>query len=78
MHELVSREQALANDQPSWGKYAGLGIEFITAVGVGIALGALLDRWLGTLPWFLIVGAALGFFTGLYLMIKVARQVFRD
>jgi ATP synthase protein I len=40
------------------------GIELVVAVGVGFALGWVIDRWLGTRPWamvaFLVLGAAAG------------------
>ncbi len=41
-----------------------IGVELVAALMVGIGIGVLLDRWLGTTPWFLIVfflfGAAAG------------------
>lgn len=48
-------------------RYAGLGIDLVVNTLVGGAIGYLLDRWLGTSPWllivFLILGAAAGFLT---------------
>ncbi len=50
---------------------SGLGVgmriatELVAALGVGVGIGLLLDRWLGTTPWlmllFFILGAAAGF-----------------
>jgi ATP synthase protein I len=41
-----------------------IGVELVAALIVGVGAGLLLDRWLGTAPWFLIVffflGAAAG------------------
>ena len=41
-----------------------IGVELVSALIVGVGVGLLLDRWLGTAPWFLIVffflGAAAG------------------
>lgn len=41
-----------------------VGLEMVTALAVGVGIGWLLDRWLGTGPWFLVVffflGAAAG------------------
>ena len=41
-----------------------IGIEMVSAVGVGVGIGWLLDRWLGTAPWLMVVffflGAAAG------------------
>lgn len=42
-----------------------IGIELVSAVAVGVAIGLLLDYWLGTRPWlmvaFFILGSAAGF-----------------
>jgi len=41
-----------------------IGVELVAALIVGVGIGLLLDRWLGSTPWFLIVffflGAAAG------------------
>jgi ATP synthase protein I len=41
-----------------------IGIELVAALGIGVGIGWLLDSWLGTKPWFLVVffffGAAAG------------------
>jgi ATP synthase protein I len=41
-----------------------VGLEMVTALAVGVGIGWLLDRWLGTAPWFFVVffflGAAAG------------------
>ena len=42
-----------------------VGIEFVSAIGVGVVIGLLLDDWLLTKPWFMIafflIGSAAGF-----------------
>ncbi len=42
-----------------------VGVEFVSAVGVGVLIGLLLDYWLETRPWlmvgFFILGSAAGF-----------------
>ena len=42
-----------------------LGVEIVAALAVGVAIGLLLDRWLGTAPWmlvlFFLMGSAAGF-----------------
>ena len=47
-----------------WGVGFRAGVEFFSAVLVGLVIGWLLDRWLGTTPWlllvFLLVGGAAG------------------
>ena len=42
-----------------------VGIEFVGAVLVSAFVGWLLDRWLGTQPWIMIVLIVLGFAAGL-------------
>lgn len=52
--------------QPSPGLALGmrLAIEFVAGVAVGVGMGWVLDRWLGTAPWlmvlFLLLGGAAG------------------
>lgn len=41
--------------------------EFISAVLTWTLIGWLADRWLGTDPWLVSVGAVLGFTAGMYL-----------
>ncbi|MBO88698.1 MAG: phosphoribosylaminoimidazolecarboxamide formyltransferase [Rickettsiales bacterium] len=42
-----------------------IGVEFVSAVGVGVGIGVLLDYWLETKPWLMVVffllGSAAGF-----------------
>jgi ATP synthase protein I len=42
-----------------------IGIELVSALIVGVGIGYLLDRWLGTRPWFLVVFFVLGSAAGL-------------
>jgi ATP synthase protein I len=48
----------------SWGIGFRAGVEVVSALVVGVVLGILLDRWLGTWPWlflvFFVVGGAAG------------------
>ncbi len=48
-------------------RYGGLGVDLVANTLVGLAIGYLLDRWLGTTPWLmisgLVLGAAAGFMT---------------
>jgi len=45
-----------------------MGVELISATLTWAGVGWLLDRWLGTEPWFLAIGALLGNAAGLYLV----------
>jgi F0F1-type ATP synthase assembly protein I len=60
-----------------WHRMAGIGFEFISAVGLFGLVGYGLDRWLGTKPWLLLVGVGLGFAAGLWQMIRTANRMFR-
>lgn len=42
-------------------------IELMTAVGVWMGIGWLLDLWLGSWPWLMVAGATLGFGLGVYM-----------
>lgn len=48
----------------TWGFGLRAGVEVVSALIVGVGLGLLLDRWLGTWPWlflvFFVLGAAAG------------------
>jgi ATP synthase protein I len=48
----------------NWGIGFRAGVEMVSALVVGIAIGVLLDRWLGTWPWlfllFFVFGSAAG------------------
>jgi ATP synthase protein I len=46
--------------------------EFMAGVIAGAGLGWLLDRWLGTSPWGLIVFFLLGFGAGIYNVMRVS------
>jgi ATP synthase protein I len=50
--------------QGPWGVGFRAGVEVVSALVVGVGIGLLLDRWLGTWPWlfllFFILGSAAG------------------
>ena len=45
------------------------------AVVSGLALGWLLDRWLGTAPWLLVVGVVLGAAAGFYQLVRATSRL---
>ena len=59
-----------ARIQREWGRYAGLGLQFAASVLVLALGGYWLDRRMGTLPLFLIVGVLLGFIGGTVAIVK--------
>jgi ATP synthase protein I len=63
-------EQRLSGGEPksqgnAENRGMAVGIEFVGAVLVSAFIGWLLDRWLGTKPWLMIVLLLLGFAAGL-------------
>ena len=55
-------------------RLSGLGLEFGSSVIGGVLLGYLLDRWLGTGPWLLLVGTGIGFAAGLFRMVRLLNR----
>ena len=53
-----------------WFALSQIGFEMAAPIG----LGALLDWWLGILPWLTIIGAILGLVGGLYHLIVMTRD----
>lgn len=49
----------------AWGAAMRVSSELLAGLFVGALLGLLLDRWLGTAPWFLLAGIGLGFVAGM-------------
>lgn len=64
-------DQSEANSGPKGSRRSGLalamrlGVEIVSALVIGVGIGLLLDYWLGTKPWFMLLffifGAAAGF-----------------
>ncbi len=55
-------------------QFASLGLEMGVAVGIGAGVGYLLDRWLGTKPWLLLVFLLFGIAAGFKAVIDAARK----
>ncbi len=62
----------------AWYQLSGIGIEFIVAVCLFGGIGWWIDHKAGTFPWLMLVGCGLGFAVGLYMLIRAAKQMFRD
>ena len=75
----VGKEEAIeASAEASRKGYAQamkLSSEFISAIVVGAVLGYLLDRFVGTAPWGLIVLLLLGFCAGVLNVLRAAGKV---
>ena len=56
-----------------------MGVELMSAILTWAGLGWLADRWLGTGPWLLVVGALIGNAAGIYLIwLRSGRMDARD
>lgn len=68
-----------SNDDQDAGRKAGLAyaaaISLFAAVVSGLILGWLLDRWLGTSPWLLVVGLVLGAAAGFYEFVRASAKL---
>lgn len=60
------RQQEALAAVNAYGRYAGLGFQFVASMGVLGLLGYWLDGRLGTRPWLMIVGIFLGAAGGFY------------
>ncbi|MGH8905811.1 MAG: AtpZ/AtpI family protein [Egibacteraceae bacterium] len=52
--------------------------ELISAVVTWAGIGWLLDRWLDTAPWLLLIGIVIGSAAGCYLVILRGNRMFRE
>jgi len=52
-----------------------MGISVVASVGLGIFIGWLLDRWLGTTPWLILVFTLLGIAAAIKSMYSMAKRV---
>jgi len=55
-------------------RFSGLGIDLVANTVVGLAVGYLLDRWLGTKPWLMIVGLVLGSAAGFLTIFRILSE----
>jgi F0F1-type ATP synthase assembly protein I len=60
------------------GTLAGLGLANAISLGVGLALGHLLDGWLGTAPLMVLLGMTLGLVLGIVGSVLEIRRYLQD
>lgn len=63
------------NNKSGWANAVRLSSEFVAAVIVGVAIGWVLDKWVGTSPWGLIVFLLLGFAAGVVNVMRATGQM---
>lgn len=59
------------------GALSTVGLSFVLALVIGVALGVWIDRQAGTSPWGLLIGFALGFAAGVLNVYRAMRQSLR-
>jgi ATP synthase protein I len=66
-------------DQQETNRKSGLAyaaaFSLFAAVVSGLGLGWLLDRWLGTRPWLMVVGIVLGAAAGFYELVRATSKL---
>ncbi len=55
--------------------YLTIGISLAGAVLVYVGIGYLIDRWMGTSPWFLLLGGVFGIITFFIQLIRITKQL---
>jgi ATP synthase protein I len=55
-----------------------IGVQLVASTAIGIGIGYLLDRWLGTDPWMKVIFLILGSVAGFREMIRTANQASED
>ena len=66
------------DDRPNLWRHASAGLESVVTFGLLLGAGLLVDRWLGSLPLWTLLGAAAGFLAGLHRLIRTARDIERN
>ncbi len=70
-----SERGSSANTMTGWGKGLRLGSEFVAAILVGLGIGWLLDSWLNTTPWLMLVMLLFGFAAGVLNVVRAAGEM---
>ena len=66
---------AKPDSMPGLGQALRTGIELVSALAVGVGIGFLLDKWLDTAPWFLVVFFFLGAGAGILNVYRAASAI---
>ena len=75
----MPQDQKPKDDQDvNWGHFAGVGLQMLVGVTLGVIVGQWLDRKYGWQPWGTMGGAMIGLAAGMYLLIKDAIRINKD
>ncbi len=78
-HDRQSRpENGRPGEFSSYYQLAGIGFEFIAAVLLFAGVGWLIDRWLDSSPWAIVIGVGVGFAIGLWNLFRRGMKSFKD
>ena len=70
--EPLRPKKSMADTMRTLGALSTVGISFVLAVGLGSWLGIMLDRWLGTSPWFFFLFFVFGLAAGILNVYRTA------
>jgi len=70
-----SAHRAYAEGMAEAGPYLTVGIQLAGAMAMFVLGGYFADRWLGTSPWLLLLGALLGAVASFYTLLRLVRQL---
>jgi len=68
-------EDRTRNPSTGVGLALRLGVELVTGLAIGGGIGWLIDQWLGTLPWFLLLFFILGAAAGIVNVFRTAKDI---
>ena len=72
----MPRTDSQGNDAGgNYARFFGVGLTFVLTVAVPCIVGFFVDRALGTLPLFLLVGLGIGFAGGLYYVYSALKKL---
>jgi len=75
LHQDPTRNKSEKEDEKggALGLAFRVGVELVSAVAVGLGIGLLVDNWLDTKPWFMLVFLILGGAAGILNVFRMAR-----
>jgi ATP synthase protein I len=72
-HVVKPARAGFASDKSGLSIAFRIGVELVAALAIGVAIGWVLDRWLGSSPWLLIVFFVFGAAAGMMNVFRIAK-----